>query len=208
MTNITEWYDEIRSKVPGCSDDLISQELKHAIRVFSKDSHAYIVDVNDIGTTASTASVVLNPSEGTVLAVLAAWYEGVPMELILTPVLGSTTPAEGTPSKILLSHTAGTITLVPTPAETKTAVLDFKVAVKPSSDAAVPDHFYNHWRDEIMYGCLFNLYSMPGKPFTAPSQAAYYGRKFRSAIAEARDIMRSRYSSAILPWQFPQGQWI
>ena len=79
------------------------------------------------------------------------------------------------------------------------------VALGPKTPYAtdIPAFFQTWYFDIILDGAAFKLLSQPNKPYTNDKLAVYYGKRFRAAMARARDMARRQFTTADTAFVFP-----
>lgn len=203
LKNINLWLPELRTRINGASDVLLTQQLQAAIREFAKTTAAYIVHITNQDTKEGKFRYYLTPQpEGDVFIIHNIWYDGRPLPFQMTPDKGTTIVNPATPAKVYL-ESRGVFQFIPTPNEDKTGIWDADVAVLPKNVDYVPSDWVDMWFDEIFDGTLYKLYSIPRRPWSSNTQAAFHGRRFRTGMSIVRDAVRKQYSTKDVGWAFP-----
>ena len=110
----------------------------------------------------------------------------------------------GNPRAIVGTYKPGTIKVLPMPLGDDLKNLTLTCALTSEDlNCNVPEFVQTHFYDTILSGCLGRMYSHPKRPYSAPSIAVEYKRRFRSGMAEARDMGRRNFTAANSSWQFP-----
>jgi len=77
------------------------------------------------------------------------------------------------------------------------------LALKPKDFLSdVGSLVWSQWFNYIKAGTLTGLYGQPGKPYSSPQLATFYGRRFRSGIVHARSFAAMQYTDGSA-WRFP-----
>lgn len=203
---ITTWTNELRTVLSGCTNDVLEQTIKAVIREFYDKSGLWVETLENLGTTASvstldlSAQAVLAGYDARVKSVYHIKYGDVylrPQHILNTSLTGDI-PSE------FYGLESGSVRLIPTPSATVANIMEARVVLVPifTTDVA-PIDAKNVWFDEIKDGVLGNLYSQPNKTYTNLVQGQYHLRRFRTGIAEARDVARRRYTQTENSWSFP-----
>lgn len=94
--------------------------------------------------------------------------------------------ATGTPEVFTFEPGTNMLTLYPTPANSAAAALLPRVALRPTATAATfDDALWNRWSEALLDGARFNVYRIPGKPWSNGDAARLAYEQFDLAISQA-----------------------
>ena len=71
-------------------------------------------------------------------------------------------------------------------------------------DWGLPDHMWDQYFDDWVDGVLGRLFSMPAKPWAAPTQAVYHHKRFRNHMAFRMQEVRRGFVYGTPGWRFPR----
>lgn len=72
----------------------------------------------------------------------------------------------------------------------------------------LPDWMYQHFHEAWLHGVQSSLMSQISKPYTNPVMSEYHGRKFRQAMAFAKQEADRGLTYDVQRWRFPRGGFI
>lgn len=212
------WADELGVLMPGLPQQAAKQALAATVREFCTASGAWIRRLDDVPIVSGQGYYSLNPlTDATVLYVMAVGYvtdtSGSQGEIVkfLNPLQAphyykrSATPSEQPWGYAGDPEIPGRFRLLPTVNTTESVALAPFVALGPVRpfDDQVPEHFSQVHFDVILEGAASKLMAQQDKPYTNIVTAQYYGRRFRSGMATARDMARKQFTTAESDFIFP-----
>ena len=76
-------------------------------------------------------------------------------------------------------------------------------------DWQLEDWMYDMFFEEWLNGTLMRLYAMPSKPWSSPTLATLYGKRYRSQMASRKQEAQKGFVYAQPGWRFPRtGGWV
>ena len=88
-----------------------------------------------------------------------------------------------------------TLRLLPTPTLALAAGLKVRAAVQPTMSAAgLLDRLVNRYGDVVGYGALFDLMSIPDRPYSSERGAVKYGSFYNDRATDVQIAVNKRYS--------------
>lgn len=209
MATLDIWVNELVPRLPGVLVSEVKSELQFTIKDFFRRSTVWREMLYDVDVTAGDREVSL-PTDGVeagtsgyrIEGILRAYYNGmqitnyshVPWEVESEFPMGYT-GKPGNPYKLVLS-TIPTLGL--------SEALDVLVYGSPNDMTGelpylATDTFY----EQILTGVLGRMHAKNGKPWADPAQAAFYMRRYRAMITEARDMGGRGHTANAQNWVFP-----
>lgn len=218
MKTIDLFFPLVVPYVPGCSDPMALQAIRHALidfcqssdlvqRIYSYDvvagQDAYVVDVPDH----MNMNRVLN------IGWQGRWLSPIPPDAVPSDVVllgqpvGLANPRAGDPEAYFQqSPSETTFRLYPIPDTDLAKGLTVKASYSPSQTAlSMEDHLFDNWAEEIAAGAIARLLAMPGQQFTNVHAATVYRSQFRDGISDARRLKEQGYtqgSQRVAPRRF------
>lgn len=183
-SNKTTIIDNVRAKVPGVLDGMITLELGNAINEFLDVTNAWQEDVPFV-TVEDQVEYPISATEGDINRFLGVTRDGSPASASFAM-----------PDILTLPHalTAG-----------HEMVAKFALT-PPSTDALnVPDWMFLKFRIALIDGTLGRLMSQIAKPYANERMAIYHLRRFRNQTAQARSEVLRQFNYAGQAWSFPKG---
>lgn len=182
-----------RIRLPGATDGAIQLELFNVLDEFFQRSKIWQKKIEFAVTSADDPDTTTYYIEAESVATINS---------LMGIVTSKGAPVYGT------MQTPGEIILNTQPGQDDTYTATVSLTV---NDPVARDNYpeYPQWILDKYYlalldGLLGRMMSQPAKPFTNIPLATYHGRKFRSAIAQARtDSLRKNLNNA-QAWRFPQ----
>jgi len=195
-TALTAFYDEVRSRIPGCPSSVIQREILNVLRDLCERTNIWKEDLDSIDVVADTAEYSLTAPSGADFVknnpVNVAYYNDVPIRPTTRKVLDATGTAwqnnsGSSPNRFFLIYPS-TVRLYPMPSEALDEGLDIYAVLKPSLDATtVEDFLYDDHRDAVIAGTLARIFNQNGQPWfndvAAKDEASAYRREIASALA-------------------------
>lgn len=217
MATLTQWYPEVLPWVQGCPPQFVRAKVLSAIEELCRRTLYWQVEAAPIDIVAAQASYPLvSPTTDTLITeVVHAFDSGNRIISRSEDELDLNWPkfcAEGaffdggdilTPWRQVTSDNAyffylpdnqTNLRLVGIPTTTKIAGLTVRLALRPLPTATtMDDSLYNHLHEEISWGAIGRLLSIPDKPWSNGKLSVYYSELFEEAIEETKGrIVRSR----------------
>jgi len=196
----SQFYSHIQPHVPGCPEVVINDHLQIAAENFCKRSAVW----RDTFTFSTEVGVSdyspPKPGSSRIEDVLMLHCESVPLPRTTDAYYSE--PAswpQGRPTRYALFGDE-TLRLYATPDDAYT--VEGTLVLMPSANASrVPDFLYEDHLQSITYGAIATLTAIPGKEWTNPDLAAYYGPKFWKCAddAKGRDLRKTNLSVSMMP---------
>jgi hypothetical protein len=217
MVSSDIWADELTVALPGATKQAIQQAFRATFREFCNQSGAWARELPlvDIVAGQDTYSLASQVSDATILYILGAYLRMVNGEDVHHRALAAlqtpfhrdrSTSTSGLPRGFYGNTEApATIVLTPTPKESMAGGLLVYVALGPKYpyEDEVPDFLRSHAYDVLLDGTLGRMMGQQDKPYTNTIGAQYYLRRFRTGIAQQRDMARRQYTSTESSFLFP-----
>jgi len=198
-TALTEFYDEVRSRVPGCPSSILQRETLNVLRDICERTNIWKDDLDAIDVVADTAEYALTAPSGADFVkgnpVDTAYFNDVPIGATTKKLLDATgvewqSRSSSTPSSFFIIYPS-TVRLYPTPSEDTSEGLDIYAVLKPSLDATtVEDFFYDNHRDAVIAGVLARIFNQNGQPWyndiAAKEENINYRKEVASILAEVQ----------------------
>ena len=201
-TPMDVWQTDITLRVPGADPAAIEIELKGALREFYRWSGSWIRKLAPLNIKTDKSQYDFNPAGDNerILYTLRADISGLPVRLIDKQPPSGVWPGRG----VWLVST-GLAQIFPTPTEDIDDGLEMVVSLTFDKVDChqVPEYVQVQWFDTILDGATGRLMQHVKRPYTNPTMALYYGRRFRNGMKEARDVARRSWGFAESGWQFP-----
>jgi len=181
---------EVLPFVPECPDTLVANNIRSATIDLCEKSKAYKFDLDPISTISGVYEYDFDQPTGTeVHQILHMIYDGKDMDPISPRSLELNYPdwrdRTGNPY-VYLQKTANTFWTVPVPSASTANALIMSVALKPTRTSNnIDTEFSNQYRDGIIYGALYRLLRMPGKPWSDIYAAQEYLFQFNQEVKQA-----------------------
>lgn len=186
--------------VTGCPIPVVEIAIREAAIDFCERTHAWREDLTAINVVDGTSSYALAPAmpvaTGEVVTPLVVKYDSAvltPLDSITVRVMYPDHPdaVNKSPSQYYQFTEQQTINLVPVPDASITGGLEIFAAIRPLRSATGMDlAVLTKWGWVVEAGALHRLCVMPGKNWSNPKLAEFFGRRFMSGCnttnAEAR----------------------
>jgi hypothetical protein len=192
-TAILDLLPQVFASAPTAPNQIVTRYMRDAAREFCRRTLAWKADVLALTVTADTANVTVTPpTDGVLIDINSAVLDNnTPLVKKTRAQLDKAFPKwrteAGTPTHITLSETQNDILLVKIPATTYTSLLDVSGVFVPTLTATtLDDNLVDRYGEDIVNGALYRLLRLPGKPWSDPNQALFYGTLFEDAINDAK----------------------
>lgn len=189
MASLSDFLPHVLPYVPGCSVPLALQHVRNVCIDFCSKAPIAQAELDPIDVTAGEAQYDIETPMGTdVSLILVASWKGQPLEVLAAgkPSLLAANRPSGTPNG-LQQAADNVFTLNATPTEDHPGAIALLVSTKPKRNAMnVADVLLNDYAYEIGLGVVGRLVVLPGQPFSAPGNAAYYNGVYERARTDAR----------------------
>jgi|19_taG_2_1085344.scaffolds.fasta_scaffold00122_21 hypothetical protein len=209
VPGIDDWIIEVSTKLPGVVEGHLRSQVVLTITNFFRKSLAWRGFLGPLTLAAgqNTLTVAATDSDAYVIYVLESFRNG-------HPLIGYTISAGTYYSNSYKAVTDGvytdpysTLTFVPpAPAaglDDITCIVAYIPTFVPDSEQALPAWIVQQHYERILAGVYARLYAEIAKPYSDAQQAAYWGAKFRTEIAEARALADKNYQQTTTPWYYP-----
>jgi hypothetical protein len=189
MASLSDFLPHVLPHVPGCAVPLALQQIRHVCIDFCTKAPIVQVELDPIDVLAGQAQYDIDTPPGTdVSLILTATWRGLPLPVLTGGKAGQilANRPTGQPSG-LVQAADNTFTLNSTPTEAQRGAIGLLVSTRPTRTAmSVADVLLNDYAHEIGLGVVARLVVLPGQPFSAPGNAAYYKGEYERARTEAR----------------------
>lgn len=227
----------LRVRVPGAPDDLIILELWNIIDEFLRRTNAWRYETEVQLSDGEGEYPLALPSDSALVRVMGVSYNGMPVAQANSGTVQSSTgtlvpeltfpdgDALFAPQAIDLNPSTQifswaiyrpeyvTITNPPTDG----AQYPFKLLAALSishrcmtcacGDWDIPEWMWQTYFQPWLDGTLARLHAMPAKPWRDVVMAQYHGRRFRSAMGQAKQEAQRGFQYNNAPWRFPRSGW-
>lgn len=211
------WADELTVMLPGATKNAIQLALRATFREFCLQSGAWVRELPLIDLTEGVATYDLAPyvTDAEVLYILSVLWKAESAPDAYYRTLKAMQVPHNRGRRVAVSEAPvafyGTseqpsvITVDPIPAKDLPQSLLVYVALGPKYpyEDAVPAFFRSHLFDVILDGTAGRMMGQQDKPYTNTIGAQYYMRRFRTGMAQARDMSRRQFTSAETEFRFP-----
>jgi hypothetical protein len=213
---ITDMFDEIMSVTPGATSAIVKQTLLATLREFFVQSGAWIKEAPPVSLKEGVSDYHLDPQAGgDVLYVHAIAFPVGPRHKFIPAVSQRRARAmSNSPTAMPVAwhgfiDAPGKIRLIPTPnADAKQVLIPYVVLTLPTGCSidqdVVPAWMFRYWKDHWLDGVLGKLMMQPDKPYTNLLQAQYHGKRFRTGMAQAREMAKTQFTNAETSFTFPR----
>jgi hypothetical protein len=211
------WADELTVMLPGATKAAIQLALRATFREFCLQSGAWVRELPliDLDEGVSTYELAPYVADAEILYILAVmWRAESSPEAYYRALRGLQVPNNRgrrvTVSEAPVAYYGNTeqpsrITVDPTPSKDLPQSLLVYAALGPKYpyEDTMPAFFRSHLFDVILDGTAGRMMGQQDKPYTNTIGAQYYMRRFRTGMAQARDMARRQFTSAETGFRFP-----
>ena len=187
---LSDFLPQILPHVPGCIDQLARDAVRNAAIIFCERSKAYRLELDPMQVEAGISDYEFDVPDDTVVhEVLRVVIDGTPIDPKSPAQLDIERPGwqteTGTPFAYYLKDFRRKLRLVLMPDASIADGLLIEAALKPSKTALKFEQgFFEEYFDDVAYGALANLLSMPGKEWTNTGKADQNLARFNAAIGK------------------------
>ena len=215
-TNIAVWTDEVASRAPGATINVMKLAIRAAFREFCVRSGAWIRAIGPIDVFEGLPGYEVPPQDDASILYLnhMVWTNQntdgsqVPLKPVQAPFYaGYASRSDHQPRAWHgANETPGTFTILPTPLSDVEGALTVWCSLGPKDPHAddIPLQFLTHHYDALLNGACARLLSEQNKPYTNLVMAVQYSRQFNTAISKARDMSRRQYTMTDTTHYFPR----
>lgn len=200
-------FDEVLPEVSGCPQPVAVSAIRRAVIDFCQESFIYSQILDPVDIVADQRRYAFSaPADTDICAVLNLSINGVPYDPIPPDTAAATIPAwmqsDGS-VRGYMEVEPGAVDLFPAPADDLAQGLQVRVALKPTYTAdGVEAWLLNKYRYELAEGAKHFLMMMPGRPYSNPTMADFYGRRFFNAKTDAKAAANRGVARAGMRVQF------
>lgn len=179
MRPIGELMPFIMPYAPGCPEPSAYNGIRRAAIEFCETTRLWRGN-DSIAVTPDSCNVVCAPCGAVLYEIESAQFNAYPLEAVSIPWLDEARPqwrdADETDGPRWITQTQpDTLTVVPP----STGTLKVRTTLRPSDDAEeLPDFLLKHYSQVLADGALREILMIPGKQFSNPQMAVYYGNRF------------------------------
>lgn len=202
-TDLSEFLPYVLPSVPACPDTLAEQAVLSACIEFCRTTMLVQELTTDTLVKDTADYTVEVPVGQTLIKVLGVWVGDKRLSPTTIETVRSGLALRGSTAKEQVSNnapqvyfqktpTSQEISVYPVPAEPYSDGLAIRAAFAPSRTAtAVADVLFDSWTEEIAWGALARLHSIPEQSFYSLQLSELHKQKFSSALRKASNIARS-----------------
>lgn len=201
-TELTKFLPWVLPHAPGAPEIACVQELRRAAVEFCQRAPVWRHEPSAVDVVANQSEYAIPlPTDAGCSKVLSASYNGKALDGVTVDRLAEEEDWDtvtGTPSAYFMTD-PDTVRLWPIPDEALTGGLKLRLSLMPSRTcSAVPSFLFAQYVDGISYGALERLLIAPGKSYSNPELAAYYGQQFDIETSSAAGRVAGGFTRAAL----------
>ena len=196
MATTEDFYPWITPEVLGCPEPTMDLAIRSTIIDFAEKSLVLQQDHAPITATANVQDYnLVPPANHLVTKVMKVWYKGQELDAespdeVNTPSIYNQNSGylvnKGDP-RFYIQKDPRTISFYPIPAETVSAAITMRVALKPTRSAQTfDDIFLEEYAETIVHGALTRIFLSPGKTYTSEKQAVAHNSLYMAGLNVAR----------------------
>jgi len=181
-------------ETPEIPDALAAEMLRRAAIVFCTRSLAHRATLPRFDLVAGQSTYALSPPTDTEIVEIIRLVN-VPAnqqiekrteEQLMWGDAAYLSGTSGQPEVFTYEPGSNELALYPEPSSSAVAAMQARVALRPIAAAAqIDDQVWNRWSDALLDGARFNLYRIPGKPWSNGEAARLAFEQFDLAISQA-----------------------
>jgi hypothetical protein len=186
-------FDDVLPEVSACAQNVAAAAIRRATIEFCRDTLVYSAILAPINVVAGQRRYILTPPSADVAVgmILNLSLGGATCHPVAPDELAANNPSwmreTGSP-RGFMEPEPGTVEFFPIPDTNTTAGLQAHVALIPSQTAlGAPAWLFEKHGFEIAEGAKHYLMLTPGRPYSNPTLADFYGRRFASAKTDAKN---------------------
>lgn len=182
MTSYQDLYPYMITRLPGCPQQVATQELHMAGRDFCSETEAWVEDLDDITVVAGQTDYTLTPSYDC----LIKRVESVVVQP--TGYSPSIPPAPPIDPQAYSLVNDSTLRLTLTPATGVSQILQVKLVLIPNLESnEIDELFFDRWGVRGIFPmAMYRLFAMDGQPWANEKKQRQYFLQYKDAIGKAR----------------------
>lgn len=190
--DVTRLLNNARVRLPGALDAAIRWEFYEAVNEFLQESNLWQQDIS-LAVTSSTATYTLGSPPVTPCAIHRLWS-----------IKGS----DGL-QRTGTMQVPGTLVLDATPQQADTYTVTVVTTVESPTDGDANPQFpawiMTKYGNDLTGGVIGRMMTQVAKPYSNPTMAVYYLKRFQSAMSKASVESRHQNIFGGQRWRFPMG---
>ena len=191
MATLDSFLIDVTLEVPGCALPIVRHHVRRSIIEFCEKTRLLTYNCPAVNSVANQGAYSISPpADHEIHEIVTVRHNGVPLDPVGEDWLNNNVTdwansKSRTASSYIFTRPAS-IRLYPAPNENGTGNIVAMAAIKPTPSATSIDDKLLHYSESIAAGAKRRLMIQPGKPWTNPELAVYYGNVFLAGVGKGR----------------------